>query len=259
MPPRPGSRQARTREREQRILGAARTLVATEGFLALKMTEVAQAATVSVGTLYTHFESKEDLIMALATETWRGRLSGFETIFAEENLLWSERLVAAVFVDFLFSVDHPELFAAEQLAATASVWEGASERRTQDMRVLHHRIMDAITQAAREAIDRGEFASWDDPERQARAIDRGIWTLMIGSSSTWYAAAILEEEVDLTVRIPETLQSHCRALFCGYGWQSPDPERDVRRLADYSLRHGRFEQRPSVILTTAGEEAANRT
>lgn len=124
MPRRPNSRQARTRKREQHILEAARALVADEGFLALKMTDVAQAATVSVGTLYTHFESKEDLIMALATETWRGRLAGFEAIFAVETLSRAERLVAAVFVDFLFSVDHPELFAAEQLAATPSVWEG---------------------------------------------------------------------------------------------------------------------------------------
>ncbi|ETW91929.1 MAG: hypothetical protein ETSY2_55420, partial [Candidatus Entotheonella gemina] len=165
----------------------ARTLVAAEGFLALKMTEVAQAASVSVGTLYTHFKSKEDLIMALATQTWRGRLAGFEAIFAVDTLSWAERLVAAVFVDFLFSVDHPELFAAEQLAVPPSVWEGASERRTQEMRILHHRIMDAIAQAAHQAIESGEFEPWADHEQQARAIDRGIWTLMIGSSAIWSA------------------------------------------------------------------------
>ena len=126
------------------------------------MTDVAQAATISVGTLYTHFESKEDLIMALATETWRGRLAGFEAIFGAEALSLAERLVAGVFVDFLFSVDHPELFAAEQLAAAPSVWEGASERRTEEMRTLHRRIMGLIAQIAHQAIDRGEFTPWDE-------------------------------------------------------------------------------------------------
>ncbi len=239
----PSPRRARTRQREQHILETARTLVAAEGFLALKMTDVAHAASVSVGTLYTHFESKEDLIMALATQTWRGRLSGFEAIFAQDSLSWAERLVAAVFVDFLFSVDHPELFAAEQLAATPSVWEGASERRTQEMRTLHHRIMDVIAQAAHHAIEGKEFEPWADREQQARTIDRSIWTLMLGSSAIWSAVSNLEEEaIEPTVEIPETLQSHCRVLFCGYGWRSPDTEGDVRRLAAYCLQHGRFEQ-----------------
>ncbi len=255
MPRRPNSRQARTRKREQHILEAARALVADEGFLALKMTDVAQAATVSVGTLYTHFESKEDLIMALATETWRGRLAGFEAIFAVETLSRAERLVAAVFVDFLFSVDHPELFAAEQLAATPSVWEGASERRTQDMRSLHHQIMSLIAQIARQAIDQGGFDPWEDREQQAHALDRSIWTLMIGSSSVWYAASTLEGAGDSTAQIPETLQSHCRALFCGYGWRSPDAEEDVRRLADYCLHHGRFEQLKSTSTHKANKTA----
>ncbi len=252
---RPNARQVRTREREQHILEAARALITDEGFLALKMTDVAKAATVSVGTLYTHFESKEDLIMALATETWRGRLAGFEAIFGVETLSQAERLVAAVFVDFLFSVDHPELFAAEQLAATPSVWEGASERRTQDMRSLHREIMSLIAQIARQAIDQGEFAPWQDPEQQAHAIDRSIWTLMIGSSSVWYATSILEESGDRSVEIPETLQSHCRVLFSGYGWLSPDAEEDVRRLADYCLHHGRFKPLQSASANKADKTA----
>ncbi len=247
MATRPSSRQARTRQREQHILETARTLVSVEGFLALKMSDVAQAASVSVGTLYTHFESKEDLIMALATQTWRGRLAGFNAIFAVNTLSWAERLVAAVFVDFLFSVDHPELFAAEQLAATPSVWEGASERRTQEMRTLHHRIMDGIAQTAHQAIENGEFEPWADRKQQARAVDRGIWTLMLGSSAVWSAVSTLEEEVAAdTVEIPETLQDLCQALFCGYGWRSPDASDDVRRLAAYCLQHGRFEPLPSA-------------
>lgn len=241
MSTRPSARQVRIREREQRILEATRALVATEGFLALKMTDVAQAAAVSVGTLYTHLESKEDLIMALATETWRGRLAGFQAIFSAEALSLSERLVAGVFVDFLFSVDHPELFAAEQLAAAPSVWEGASERRTEEMRTLHRRIMGLITQTAHQAIEQGEFASWDDPEQQAHALDRAIWTLMIGSSSVWYATATLEAPIDRIVEIPEILRSHCRALFCGYGWRSSDAAGDIRRLAAYCLQHGRLD------------------
>lgn len=58
-------RQARSRETLERILAAVDELLQEELFEALSMAEVARRAGVSVGTIYTRFRAKDDLLPAL--------------------------------------------------------------------------------------------------------------------------------------------------------------------------------------------------
>jgi AcrR family transcriptional regulator len=71
-------RQARSRERLQRLLDAADELVATEGASALTTTRVATAAGVSIGSLYQYLPDKGAIIEALA----RRYLDEFEELMA---------------------------------------------------------------------------------------------------------------------------------------------------------------------------------
>lgn len=66
-----GAKQRREREREKRrlaILDAARTVLFRDGMTAVSMNKIAEAAEVSVGTLYLYFDSKEELFAALQEE-----------------------------------------------------------------------------------------------------------------------------------------------------------------------------------------------
>lgn len=70
-PPR-GARQPeqkRSRERRRRILDAASDLIARGGSDRLKMSEVAQTAGISIGSLYQYFADKPAIIHALADQT----------------------------------------------------------------------------------------------------------------------------------------------------------------------------------------------
>jgi AcrR family transcriptional regulator len=60
--------QARSRKKVQRILDAARDLLIEQGTLDLKMTEVAKAAKVAVGTLYQFFPTRSALTQKLFAE-----------------------------------------------------------------------------------------------------------------------------------------------------------------------------------------------
>ena len=245
------TRRIRSQKRESSILTSARGLVREHGFLGMRITAVAKASGVSVGTLYTHFESREDLILALASRSLRGRLDGFEHVFADDSLGPAERLVVAVCLDFLFSVDHPELFAAEQLSATPSVWDGGSARRALEVSSHHAEIMLHISAAARAAIDRDEFDPWTDRGAQAAAIDRGIWTLMAGSSHVRATVARVHGDYESQTErvLPGSLQANIAALFSGYGWRSTQPKADVERLAEYATRL------PTITTNSDGDDA----
>lgn len=61
-------RTPKGRRTRQALLSAARTVFGQSGFVAARMTDVAQAAGLSLGALYRYFGSKEDLFEALVAD-----------------------------------------------------------------------------------------------------------------------------------------------------------------------------------------------
>jgi AcrR family transcriptional regulator len=75
--PRPGTRAAETAARRRRLLDAAATLAAEGGYDAVQMRDVAARADVALGTLYRHYASKDQLLVAVLAQqaaTLRERL-----------------------------------------------------------------------------------------------------------------------------------------------------------------------------------------
>jgi len=62
------TRAAETAARRQRLLDAAVTLAAEGGYEAVQMRDVAARAEVALGTLYRHFSSKDQLLLAVLAE-----------------------------------------------------------------------------------------------------------------------------------------------------------------------------------------------
>jgi AcrR family transcriptional regulator len=74
---RPGTRAAETAARRRRLLSAATELAAEGGYDAVQMRDVAARAEVALGTLYRHYSSKDQLLLAALAEqagTLRDRL-----------------------------------------------------------------------------------------------------------------------------------------------------------------------------------------
>src|SRR5204862_3748118 len=59
-----GTRAAETAARKQRLLSAATGLAAEGGYDAVQMRDVAARAEVAIGTLYRHYASKDQLLLA---------------------------------------------------------------------------------------------------------------------------------------------------------------------------------------------------
>jgi AcrR family transcriptional regulator len=65
-----------------RILGAARALFTTQGFAAVSMQQIADAAAVNKATLYHHFRDKEDLFASVMMEEFARMAAGMEAAVA---------------------------------------------------------------------------------------------------------------------------------------------------------------------------------
>jgi len=66
----PVSRRTRKRERtRQELLGAARALIAEKGLADLRVSDVTEATDVALGSFYSHFETKDEIVEAILAET----------------------------------------------------------------------------------------------------------------------------------------------------------------------------------------------
>src|ERR1700738_3099517 len=81
--------------KRERILRAATDVFARNGYFNAKVSEIAKAAGVADGTIYLHFDGKEDLLVTIFREHTRGYLQSLEREMATINRP-EERLRVAI-------------------------------------------------------------------------------------------------------------------------------------------------------------------
>jgi AcrR family transcriptional regulator len=175
-----------------RILAAARELFARQGFNATRINDLHAAARVSKRTLYQHFDSKDDLILAyLATYA---RTGPTEAVLTREDLAPRTRLL--------------EMFTA--LADPASVVPDPIVAAVIEFPDREHPVHRAATEYAQRFSSRltglARASGARDPERTARRLatlyDGACCRLLIEDVATvvadvyTMAAAILRDAID---------------------------------------------------------------
>lgn len=118
-PPSAGRRpvQARSRARQEHILGIAADLLTRGGSEHLRMSEVARQAGISIGSLYQYFPDKAALMHGLAQKHFDASRACIEAAFAEAQDLAALRRAFEQLVDEYF-----EICAAEPVVR--EVWSG---------------------------------------------------------------------------------------------------------------------------------------
>lgn len=98
--------------RRQQILDAAAMLAKTDGLERTSIARVAEAAGLAKGSIYLHFESRQELISALQAQVWAEMIDTPRRILANEDMFWTERLDAVVEHWMQYESEHVELYHA---------------------------------------------------------------------------------------------------------------------------------------------------
>jgi len=140
-------------ERRERIVKAAKKLVAERGYDGLTMRDLADAARVSVPTLYNLFGGKDAILVAevqsLATSIAASLPRNGDSFFA--------RGMAAFEAGMRFVEEAPEFFRAVMQMFLTSPQTNEMRRRTEDAFIA---IMTMNLEAAKQA---GQLADWAEP------------------------------------------------------------------------------------------------
>lgn len=116
--------------RRRQILSAAAQLASTDGLEGTSIAKVAETAGVAKGSIYLHFESRDDLIDGLQAQVWAEMMEAPRAIAEDENLTWTERLDAVVERWMRYEFENHVLYHAVFHAVATDSEEPWDEART---------------------------------------------------------------------------------------------------------------------------------
>ena len=176
----------------ERILAAAAELFARQGFNATGINELHRAARVSKRTLYQHFDSKDDLILAYLAEN--GRRGPVAAVLEREDLTPRTRLL-----ELFTALADPATVVPDALVAAAAEFPDRGNRVHEAVVERAQVFTDQLTALARAAQAR-------DPERTARRLatlyDGACCRLLVEDVATvvadvyLMATAVLRDAID---------------------------------------------------------------
>lgn len=215
-------RQKEFADREQLFLDAARELIQRDGLLNLAMAKIAASCDYSVGTLYQHFASKEDLLIALATINEQHRLALFRRVI-EWKAPTRDRIFGLPVADVQFVRLYPEHFRLAQYTYTEVVWGATSQVRRQQALAASRPIGELVAALVTEAEQCGDL---DLNGLKPNELAMAPWTLTLGTHNLVHAEGVLEQ---YNMRDPYRLMlRHVNSTLNGLGWKPYfDPSDDA--------------------------------
>ena len=112
-----GVRQAQKQETRSRVLAAARDLFNDVGYEGATIRLVAQRAGVSVGSVFTTFSSKADILSQVMLERVDALTAEIEALMADKQGTVRERFKAFLAANYQVEIKRPKLYLAHIMAA----------------------------------------------------------------------------------------------------------------------------------------------
>lgn len=190
----PSRRERRKAETRSRLLGAARTLFATEGYDATRPQDIARAADLAIGTFYIHFPDKRAAFLAF-TEAASHELMERVRAHIGDASGFEARLLRSLEAIVAFSDENPGVLAAafaDEAVLAADLPTGAS---------LRDRLAQSLAKQLREGMRRRELRRDYDPAVVAYGIVGLLQQgLRFGAHARISRAALLDNLVRFCAR-----------------------------------------------------------
>lgn len=207
-------RQRDLAQREHLFLDTAQALIQHDGLLNLQMSCIAEHSEYAIGTLYQHFASKEDLLVALATRNCLARVELFQRA-ADWSGLSRERMLAVALADLMVMRRNPEYFRLTQFVWSDVVWGAASEDSRRRSLEASAPLGAAVERIVADAQAKGDLPASTTLSPSALTI--GPWSLCLGLHTLVQVDGMLDQHgVGDPYRL---LIKHLNYLLNGYGWQ----------------------------------------
>jgi AcrR family transcriptional regulator len=171
-------KQLEIQQREADILQISRRMLLDEGYEALSMDKLAVELGTAKGTLYNHFDNKEEIVLALVCQAMQVRQQMFG-IAAMVSQKTRERMMAIGLASELYVQHHAEHFAIEQFVSNSTIRGKSKPKRQELIRHFETQCMGSVSSIARDAIAVGDLTL--PPQLTVEELVFGFWSITFGS------------------------------------------------------------------------------
>lgn len=204
------------KEREQKILTVAITLIQRFGIENLTMDKVVAHVPFSKGTVYKHFIGKEDLLLAISNHAVEVLSDLFYRAYQFEGYS-RQRMLLLNFSYLIYAILYPELFQAVICAKSQSVIGKSSDQRLHENDQLQLKLLTSIHGIVDDGLSDNSLTLPKHMDIQQLCFAN--WSMAYG------IITLLSDEVkacsgrtDLIVE--RELFNGCNLLFDGMGWKA---------------------------------------
>lgn len=201
-------KQARARATYEMILQGAALVFSRYGFERARLNQIVEAAGLTRGALYFHFQSKEDLASAVINRQYDISRDAVNQIAATEKPALAQMVMLSHEIGRLLAEDI-QMQAGIRLSLEQSVAEGPSE--------TYDEWLTAYKALADKAVEEGDMLSDVDPATLAQFVVPALTGIQLVSN-------VRVRRSDLPARIDEMWQLLLPAIL------RPDSQHDMQRL-----------------------------
>lgn len=210
----------RAEQRLQQILRGAREVFLRDGWDHFSIEAIAEYVECSRPLVYKHFQSKEEILLALAIESKQRRLRLAERAVAFRGRTREKMLAVGEVEDLLLPRDLP----VELFVASSSLRAKTSPQRQEQLKMLDVRSVAMSAGVVREAQALGDVEL--PPGMASEELIFSMWAMR------WGAANIMRSDMPLShagVRhAPVAVLYSLGAMLDGMGWRPLTTELDYR-------------------------------
>ncbi|WP_114764240.1 TetR/AcrR family transcriptional regulator [Vibrio rhodolitus] len=211
-------------DREVELILLAKSLVQEQGFSNLTMDKLTALSPYSKGTIYNHFCSKEDVIIALCIHSLKSEALLFAR--AAEFDGSSREQVIAMHVSYrIYARMEPVLSTCAIMAKSPWVLEKASSERVKQMNELEEQVVAYADGLVQEAVAAGDlkFSAGIGSD----SIVFANWSIAFGSNALAQNAS--QSHCISRLQDPFTVLNNANMLLDGLNWQPLSSEWDYRK------------------------------
>ena len=217
--------EASIQEREQELLSISKDLIEQEGIHALTLDKLAANAPYSKGTIYNHFDNKEDLLLSVANECVReigdyfNRAMQFEgssrdkgTILMLSYLIWTKLNPTLLFI--MLSVHTPAFH------------ERCSAARLERHEQLHDYLMQPVFELMQLGVSSGDLSV--PPGMHLPQVSFAIWSTVYGTISLVNSGSGHPDTGGHGVILEREFFNNLNLILDGLNWQPNSLQQDYR-------------------------------
>lgn len=211
-------------DRETELLDLAKMLVEQGGYANLTMDKLAAASPYSKGTIYNHFNSKEDVIVALCIKVITDEIALFKRIQTFEGGT-REKVVAIQAATHIHTRMDPTFATTMLMAKTTWVSEKASKQRMDKLNQLEELIVDLADELITSAIEAKDLSL-----ANAHSVDTIVfatWAMAFGSNALIVNAT--NSRCIERIKDRYSVLYNVNMLLDGLGWVPLSQEFDYRK------------------------------